>query len=85
MERFWQWSREQQGLVVLPFVLGVEAGVEACDGGQDCMLLSVGHKQFAVEGRGDLVFVHLLSTMKVTNCTFILKLKKKHISLWFRC
>lgn len=71
--------------MVLPFALGLEAGIEACDGGQDCALLSVGHKQFAVEGRGDLVFVHLLSTVKVTNCYFILKLKRKHISLWFCC
>lgn len=50
-----------------------------------CMLLSVGHKQFAVEGKGHLVFVHLLSTMKVRNCFFILKLKRKHISSWFCC
>lgn len=66
---------------MLPFVLGVKAGVEACDGRQDCALLSIRHKQFAVEGRGDLGFVHLLSTVKVTDCSFILKLKREHISL----
>jgi len=45
--------------VVLLIVLGVETGVKACDKGQGCMLLSVGHKPFAAEGKGDLVFVHL--------------------------
>lgn len=68
--------------MVLPFALGIEAGTEACDGEQDCMLLSLRHKQFAAEGRGGLVSVHLLCTVKVTNCSFILKLKRKHISLW---
>lgn len=49
MERFWQWSGERRGLVVLPFALGAEAGAEACDRGQDHVLLSVRNKLKAEE------------------------------------
>lgn len=78
MERFWQWSRDQQGCVVFAALC-----TWSFQSRQGSAPLSIRHKQFVFEGTGDFIFLLLSCTLKVLNCTFILKLKRKHISLWF--